>query len=862
MRSALLHAALTATPTVSEIIVTRNPYDIPGDGYVWSITFKQTGASPSYGDVPQIVVLPTALTSVSTHGTITLAIIDPNAPGSRPNGYPDIQQLSISASAGLGGFFRLSFETFSTPYLAYNVGPTELAAVLMELPTAGQVTVTQTSAAANSLSWLITFTSVVGQVPAIVVDPSRLVGTAVSASITLGNAVNSSTSAVLCAGCALGETPLNYSSVNVSSSTFSYTVTNLVPGWQYYARVTAVTSFSLGVAVATSPASVVIPLQAPGSPNNVVLSVSPNGATALDINYAAPVSDGGDPILAYRVEYSMSSTFSDIPPYITYPCPTARETAIWTVTTSKVGTISAGTFSLTITHNGASVETQAMSWNAPAMRDDESAASSIYCNSVCYGNPNTGSMQSFLEDMPFYKLGVAVTRTARPNGAYTWSITFLDDGDAWAVSVGTTPAKNTGGLTVTPAILQHGEYAVNLVCQPFQEIGSLIKGTPYYFRVSAANSIGYGLPTVANGGLALAPQEAPGRPTSVSLEVVGGCQLRTCFSPPFDDGGNAITNYNITWSTSSTFTTAVGSQLLLTPTAGKLCSTINNLVTGTVYYVQVAACNSDGCGQSQATTPPFEHPRKRPSGPSNVLLGITSNTMLTVGWSVPLDIGGDPVTSYVVNWNINPDMTFQVAPPNKGQVTIAASASSSYTITNLQSTYTYYATVSACNLAGCGVPTATSPVSAQPALQPPGLPTYITLASPVPYAAIQVTIGPPFIPAHGIPCAGEGTSVADAPPQACPSRMGSGTQADGGSPVTYYEIQYSTDSTFFSNVYTATVAVDNTHPANSVVTSVPVATIDPTYYFRVSAHNSVGQSAFCAQAGLQCNGAALSIVAS
>jgi len=860
VRSALLNAAYAATPQVSEIIVTRSNYDTPGDGYVWSITFKQTGANPTYGDVPQIVVPANSLHSISGHGSVSLAIIDPNAPGSRPNGTPTVQQVSITATAGLGGFFRLTFDTFTTPWLAYNVGATELATVLTELPTAGQVAVTQTVSTATSVAWLVTFSTLVGNVEPLQIDASNLVGTSLTAKITLGNAINLATSAVLCPGCALGEAPLNYSAVNVSATTFAYTVTDLVPGWEYHARVTAVTSFSLGVAVLTSPSAVVIPLQQPGVPTDVLLSVSPSGATALNISYAPPVSDGGDPILTYRVEYSLSSTFSDIPPYVTFPCPTAREMAIWTVTTSNSsGRITHGTFSLTISHDGVAIETQAMAWNASAMRDDEAAAGSVYCN-TCPVVSYLGSVQSHIEDMPFYTEGVAVTRTPRANGGYTWSITFLDDGDSWSVGVGTTTALNTAGLTVTPALLQHGENAVDMVCLPSQQINSLVKGTPYYFRVSASNSIGYGLPAVANGGQPLAPQEAPGRPTSVSLEVVGGCQLRTCFSPPFDDGGNAITKYNISWSTNSTFGTNTSTQSLLTLSTGKLCSTINGLVTGTVYYVQVAACNNDGCGDAQATTPPFEHPRKRPSGPSNVLFGITSSTMLTIGWSLPLDIGGDPVTSYVVNWNINPDMTFQAPPPNKGQVTIAASASTSYTITNLSPMYTYYATVSACNLAGCGVPTAPSPVSLQPSLQPPGLPTYITLLSPAPYY-IQVTIGAPFIPAHGIACAGEGTSVAHTSPEACPNRMWYGTQADGGSAVTYYEIQYSTDSTFFSGVATATVTVDYAHPANAVVTTVQVPTTDPTYYVRVSAHNSVGQSAFCAYSGLECNGAPLAIQA-
>jgi hypothetical protein len=104
----------------------------------------------------------------------------------------------------------------------------------------------------------------------------------------------------------------------------------------------------------------------------------------------------------------------------------------------------------------------------------------------------------------------------------------------------------------------------------------------------------------------------------------------------------------------------------------------------------VRACNSQGCGDIQPTTPAYEHARKRPSGPSNVKLGVTSGTKLTVAWQPPLDNGGDTVTSYYVKWNTHPDMAFQGIAPDKGVAQVFAAESFSYTINDLRMGQTYY----------------------------------------------------------------------------------------------------------------------------------------------------------------------------
>ena len=279
----------------------------------------------------------------------------------------------------------------------------------------------------------------------------------------------------------------------------------------------------------------------------------------------------------------------------------------------------------------------------------------------------------------------------------------------------------------------------------------------------------------------------------------------------------------------------------------------------------VSACNTQGCGAIQATTPPYEHARKRPAGPTSVVLAVTSATKLTVAWGVPSDNGGDAVTSYYVKWNTNADMTFPGLAPDKGSVQVFATNSFSYTINDLTPGQTYYATVSACNLEGCGIDTASNPTLAVAALQRPGKAVYVSLSNTdaaLSAGQLLVTMNFPLVPDHGIPCSGRGTALGFTGVSPCPAGMGYGTMADGGTPVTRFDVILSSDSTFSTgNLGPYSLNVFNTQlvsnvPQTLVITNLPSAT---TYFVRVVVYNAVGPSQSCDYDGQLCSGARLSI---
>lgn len=78
---------------------------------------------------------------------------------------------------------------------------------------------------------------------------------------------------------------------------------------------------------------------------------------------------------------------------------------------------------------------------------------------------------------------------------------------------------------------------------------------------------------------------------------------------------------------------------------------ISSLETGMAYYVRVSARNSLGYGATQSSSPTYQHPYEEPTAPSDVVLGVTSDTMLTVSrWCCGLTVVGIRFYSSTFHW--------------------------------------------------------------------------------------------------------------------------------------------------------------------------------------------------------------------
>jgi len=149
----------------------------------------------------------------------------------------------------------------------------------------------------------------------------------------------------------------------------------------------------------------------------------------------------------------------------------------------------------------------------------------------------------------------------------------------------------------------------------------------------------------------------PSAPTGVHVTASHG-SLAVSWTPPADDGGAALTGYQITASGGPSGILGcdpmpgemppVGQagSCDVTVTAGPSASsaTITGLTDGRTYTVRVTASNSAGWGPPSE---PVSATPGTPLAPSGVT-ATAGNASATVMWSAPEDNGGAAVTSYTV----------------------------------------------------------------------------------------------------------------------------------------------------------------------------------------------------------------------
>ncbi|ETI56107.1 hypothetical protein F442_01220, partial [Phytophthora nicotianae P10297] len=621
-----------------------------------------------------------------------------------------------------------------------------------------------------------------------------------------------------------------------------------------------------GLRSQTSPTSVIPPLQVPGPPTSVSVDVNPGVATQLLASWNAPSSDGGSAVRMYRIEYDPSPLFTNRGQQDAW-CPVAPTYAVWKVqsvrTSSAVATstIANGYFQLQLTRLNAVTLSDPIPWNAVATAREEVGSntvsnSKVFCtitSPTCTSMANfpfgrlqlSGSMQSKLNYLSQITNGVDVQRTAQAaDGGYTWSITFLDSGDSFALA-----AKNVRLTCADPNVCTTATYDVivtkvragvmPLSCvgsRIVPSIGALNKGQLYNIRVSAYNEVGFGKPAVAPNPQK--PMVVPGPPTAVTLAVYSVSELVLLFSPPDDNGGDTVTAYEIQYSLDSNFGTSSSEVVaIITGMSAPYRRVISTLTKGTPYFFRIRARNSQGYGQFQRSVPPKMQPYTTPSAPTQVVLGITSSTMLTVRWAPPSDDGGDTISAYVVQWDVAAGFD-SLALTMGTTVTVADPAQRSYTITGLTPATIYYVRVFATNRGGLGTPQTSTPASLVPAVTFPGKPHTLTVVPTLVPGELRVSWLPPVIPYHGYPCAGTLQS-----PGNCPA-IGGLSMAYGGVDLDRYVIQYSEQSDFSTPIETTT--------PSSVVTVLLTGLVSgKTYYVQVLAQNSQGRSYFCKRANTQ-----------
>ena len=904
MRAALMNLGGSARNIVGDIAVTRTPINTD-KGFSWTVTFKDQ--AKNVGNIPELVLEPSALLKTACPNckyNVYQSIAGQRAAQPQITGSREVQKITTGDATSIAsGWWRAKFMGSEyTPYLPHDVSATDLKNALEGLTSMGKLTVTRDPfIAGKGYAWLVTFETNVGDQPAIMLDvtklsPASLVtstqpmtvydgdnkdghsGSYALGTLTCGGLLGCEP---VCKTCVVGEQPVEYGSFETAdANALTYQIPSLVPGTAYHVAVTAKNARGYGERQFSAPSLITPPQQRPGKPTAVAVDVQYGDYQRLKVSYAPPLSDGGDSITKYRVEWDTSISFPN-PGKEEFVCPNSHKRAVWTISTEATGApITGGYFNLIVTRNGLQYTTDPMPFSAVASRSDEiggsASGSRVTCDTgMCTAShvQQSGSVEAKLEALPVLN-DVTVSRTNTGNGknGYTWTITFNDDGDDFAIAADTASPTLTGGAAISAQKVTSQKH-VSAACaglascglatstcagcaytsctgtRAIATTGGLTKGQLYYVRVFAYNAGGYSDPQIS-----AAPQKPmviPSAPTGATLQVLSAYQLKVIFSPPDDNGGDTITKYLVEWSTDMNFATsssAVVSALTgQAPFFHTIGSNTNKLTMGTFYYVRVKAANSQGYGPTVRTSPNKLNPSKAPDPPTNVFLGSTSPSMLSVTFAPPSSDGGDTVTKYEIEWDKSPTFNSLEMAPHKGKVQVAATERA-YTIQLLTVSTVYYVKVSAVNARGVGTAQKATPQFSKPELQVPGVPVSVTATQPIIAApkTIVVSWQRPRIPHHGYPCFG---TVAN--PTNCPTYVGgSDPQSDGGAAISKYKIQFSAQATF-------PVASTLEKEVTNAATSTELTTLDGVqslvkYYVRVMAYNSRGFSSPCAIQGTIC----------
>ncbi len=316
--------------------------------------------------------------------------------------------------------------------------------------------------------------------------------------------------------------------------------------------------------------------------------------------------------------------------------------------------------------------------------------------------------------------------------------------------------------------------------------GSVSNGTTYYYKVSALNSVGEGAQSNERSATPAAAATVPGAPSLGSASGANGT-VGLAWSAPASDGGAAVSGYRVYRGTSS------GGETLLTTLGNVTGWTDSSVVNGTTYYYKVSALNSVGEGalsNERSATPVAT--ATVPGAPS-LLSASAGNGSVALTWSAPASDGGAPVGGYRVYRSVVAGDPFPRLMATVGNVT-------GWTDGSVVNGTTYYYKVSAVNSVGEGA--SSNERSATPA------------------AAATVPGAPSLVSAS----AGSGSVTL----------AWSAPGSDGGAAVSGYRVYRGTSSgaeTLLTTLGTVTGWTDSL-----VVNGV-------TYYYKVSAVNSVGEGA-------------------
>ena len=226
---------------------------------------------------------------------------------------------------------------------------------------------------------------------------------------------------------------------------------------------------------------------------------------------------------------------------------------------------------------------------------------------------------------------------------------------ASSVNLSWTEPSDNGGSSITGYFIEKRDYDLKGWFDVFlttsdeksSKVDNLFKGKRYSFRVSAENKFGRSEPIeLAEPIIAKDPYDVPDKPINVVIKDITASNCIVNFEPPLNNGGSPIIGYIVERKqVQGTRWLRINREPIADTNI--LC---DDLIEGLEYEVRVIAVNKAGESEPSEASKPFiaKNPFSKPGPPENLRIGEVTKSSIELLWSEPLNNGGAPIITYVV----------------------------------------------------------------------------------------------------------------------------------------------------------------------------------------------------------------------
>ncbi len=454
----------------------------------------------------------------------------------------------------------------------------------------------------------------------------------------------------------------------------SYTDIGRSPGTTYRYRVRNRNVIGWGGWSEVTGATDAVPVRAPAAPTG--LTAKAMGPTKIKLTWTAPSDNGGAAITGYKIE-ARTGTLADWADLVTDTKNTKTDT----------------------THTGLTPSTP-WSYRVSAINSE---------------GPGTASNVATATTATPTRPSAPRNLTATASGRTTINLTWM-------------APTNTGGLRIRGYELQFSEDKTprvwiqlgggNITQTSFAHTGRSA-GTRYHYRLRASNTRGSSGWTSSVSATTDAAT-APGVPRNVTAAADGQTVINLTWEAPADNGGAAITGYQI-------FISETGSPPWALPFQNYKGTSYKHtgLSAGAERYYQVRARNSVGLGPFSKTvnaTTAAAPTLTTPAAPTGLRAEAEGPETISLSWNAPTNTGGAAITGYQI----------EVSPTGKANtwadlVANTGSTTTGYVHRGLDAGTTRHYRVYAINSQGAGAVSNVDDATTLPATVP-AAPTELTAA--------------------------------------------------------------------------------------------------------------------------------------